>query len=268
MSAFSFSAPHLSAEEERRELEALSVEERLLIIRDVYGSVENYLKQRANHPVANHASVNRRHDDVDFDSIMDDSGFRQSLLSAQNRPSAPSACAQDSETMKRSLEMFHEALEAASHQFGAAAYLEARSKCPELVSLESSPRRFLENANFDVWAAADRVIKYWEIRRLLFGQDRTFLPMTLAGAMAPLVPSLEHGLIFPTHQDAFGRMVVFFDRSRATKKVASRDEIAQCFFYVFHKVCSTEGSGSIGRDFVFLVNCRVSTSCTLSPDAR
>jgi hypothetical protein len=139
MTAFSFSAPHLSAEEERRELEDLTVDERLVILRDVYGSVGNYLKQREKHSVANHASAcTRRNDDAGFDQL------------------TPS-CAQDSETKKRSLELFNEALEAALHQFGVTASLEACVKCPELISLEFSPHRFLECANFDVRASASRV---------------------------------------------------------------------------------------------------------------
>ena len=63
-----------------------------------------------------------------------------------------------------------------------AAYSRAVERCPN----EAGPDKthmFLEAENHDPRAAAVKLAKYWESRVALFGEDRAYLPMTLAGAM-------------------------------------------------------------------------------------
>ena len=96
------------------------------------------------------------------------------------------------------------------------AYNEAVRRAPELVERESDPVAFLRCERWDVWAAAKRYLSYWKVRKYLFG-DRAFLPMTLAGAMAPDVPSLEKRVSVLLPSDDFGRPVHFADRSKLTK---------------------------------------------------
>jgi hypothetical protein len=55
-------------------------------------------------------------------------------------------------------------------------YAKALEVAPELVSTESDPMRFLRYTNFNVAAAAQRLVLYWKRRCELFG-DRAFRPL-------------------------------------------------------------------------------------------
>jgi hypothetical protein len=57
------------------------------------------------------------------------------------------------------------------------AYLQAMQRCPELVATESDPCRFLIRDDYNVWAAARRLVAYWEARRELFGETRAYRPI-------------------------------------------------------------------------------------------
>jgi hypothetical protein len=56
------------------------------------------------------------------------------------------------------------------------AYAEAYESCPHLIRSESPPIYWLRYAKYDVWAAAQRMVKYWEWRKVLF-KERAFLPL-------------------------------------------------------------------------------------------
>jgi hypothetical protein len=58
--------------------------------------------------------------------------------------------------------------------------LEARSCIPVLANDEAPPMRFLRFEQYNAWAAASRLAKYWDERKEFFG-DRAFLPMNLTG---------------------------------------------------------------------------------------
>mmetsp|Transcript_14398 Transcript_14398/g.23325 ORF Transcript_14398/g.23325 Transcript_14398/m.23325 type:complete len:347 (-) Transcript_14398:1825-2865(-) len=60
------------------------------------------------------------------------------------------------------------------------AFLEAMERVPYLVEQESPPIDFLRAEGFNTWAAAERCVKYWELRVWLFG-ERAWLPMTSTG---------------------------------------------------------------------------------------
>ena len=78
------------------------------------------------------------------------------------------------------LNEFYDALET-FEQEEKDAYMEAMSKVPYLVEIESPPIDFLRAENFNnYYAAAERCINYWELRLWLFG-DRAWLPMTSTG---------------------------------------------------------------------------------------
>ena len=55
-------------------------------------------------------------------------------------------------------------------------------RCPDEVS-DVKRLAFVEHEGGDVSKAALRLIKYWNFRLELFGDDRCYLPMTLLGAM-------------------------------------------------------------------------------------
>jgi hypothetical protein len=57
------------------------------------------------------------------------------------------------------------------------AYLEAVERAPELVQRESDPAAFLRCEKYDSRAAAHRLVRYWNVRKMVFGPERAFLPM-------------------------------------------------------------------------------------------
>lgn len=104
------------------------------------------------------------------------------------------------------------------------AFLQACQQCPELIQRESSPMLFLLRADFNSWAAAARLAKYWDMRYQAFGPDRAFLPVLDLSGNGALPPfSVNYvatgvGTILPP--DDQGRPVLFIDRSRLTDDFA------------------------------------------------
>lgn len=116
------------------------------------------------------------------------------------------------------------------------AYVVAVAKCPELALNDRSRRlsmlRRMENiaaataAGGDVDCprlAARRLVRYWEERRNVFGDDLCYLPMTLHGAMRDEVASImAHTVhrILP-EVDRGGRDVLLSDVSKAVRETLS-----------------------------------------------
>jgi len=97
-----------------------------------------------------------------------------------------------------------------------AAYLEALKRAPHLVETESNPSCFLQRENFNYWAAAARIVAYWEERKKGFG-DRAFLPLTLVGdsALSPeAIRALREGVLLLLPNDSEGRSVVCYDQAK------------------------------------------------------
>ena len=61
------------------------------------------------------------------------------------------------------------------------AYLKARELCPQLIERESHPLLFLKHKEFDIWAAVNGFVDFWELRMELFTEERAFLPLNLTG---------------------------------------------------------------------------------------
>jgi len=134
-------------------------------------------------------------------------------------------------------------------------YLEAVERVPELVDGESPSIAFLRCQHYDPWSAADRLVAYWKMRKLIFGADRAFLPMTLDGSMASEVQYLEKGIVLLLPDDKHGRPVVFWNRTGSTAAVAPRDSVARCWWYAMQQIlnaASTTGYviivGAVGYD--------------------
>jgi hypothetical protein len=205
MSAFPFSAPIVTPEEEQAEREALSEEERLRIHNEVYGS-EVEIKET--------------------DAMVE----KAVLLLQEALNEIPDESKQ--------------------------AYLEALERAPLLVERESEPIAFLRCEKYDAWAAAHRLVAYWEARKKWFGPDRAFLPMTQTGAMAEDMEYSEKALITMLPDDDHGRPVVCYDRIRLTADVAPRASVLRCCFYVMHVLSEQERSQK--RGCVAICNYRVS----------
>jgi hypothetical protein len=90
------------------------------------------------------------------------------------------------------------------------AYLEALSRVPHLVELESNPDQYLDFLGYDPWKAALRVVEYWKTRVDLFG-ERAFLPMEISGegALSPEdIRVLETGSFMVLPNNKYGQAVV------------------------------------------------------------
>ena len=70
------------------------------------------------------------------------------------------------------------------------------------------------------------MVAYWKMRRKVFGDEKAFLPMVMAGALR------EEGLIIVQKDivgvlpnDEHGRGVLYYDRIRAVPPLASRNGV-------------------------------------------
>lgn len=113
-------------------------------------------------------------------------------------------------------------------------YLEAVDRAPLLVEQESNVHWFLRAEESQPWAAAERLVNYWELRRWLFG-ERAWLPLTATGdgALSPTdVELLETGFctLLPM-EDVHGRGILCFQVPK-DKLNADRLAMARVTFYV------------------------------------
>jgi hypothetical protein len=136
------------------------------------------------------------------------------------------------------------------------AYLEALERVPLLVERESDPISFIRCEKYDAWAAARRLVAYWEVRKKLFGSDRAFLPMTQTGAMAEDMEYAEKGSTTMLPDDDHGRPVVCWDRVRSMAAVIPRASALRCGFYFFQVLSEQERAQKGG--YVVMINYRVS----------
>jgi hypothetical protein len=135
-------------------------------------------------------------------------------------------------------------------------YLEALERAPLLVERESDAIRFLRCEEYDAWAAARRLVAYWEVRKKFFGPERAFLPMTQTGAMAEDMVYLEKGFNTMLPDDDHGRPVVCWDRVSSAAAVIPRASVLRCGFYLLHVLSEQERAQKGG--YVSMINYRVS----------
>jgi hypothetical protein len=112
------------------------------------------------------------------------------------------------------------------------AYLHAVRTVPALVQLESPALRYLRFDSYNTWAAARRLVDYWQGRVELFGLERAYLPLRLTPSPSPAnatetsssrIPSalddldvevVNCGTYMVLPKDSAGRPVLLHDRSR------------------------------------------------------
>jgi hypothetical protein len=164
--------------------------------------------------------------------------------------------------LEKSLSMLLDALKGLPDEVKAS-YLQAMECAPEVVEHESPPIAFLRCENYDPWAAAHRLVRYWTLRKQIFGADRAFLPMTLDGAMyhQDSEEVERHALAFPLEDDMHGRPVLVWNRVGAA--LVPRAVAVRCVFYAMSKMALREDFSLKG--WVAVVNFQVSkhniTSC-------
>jgi len=140
------------------------------------------------------------------------------------------------------------------------AYLQALIRCPELVATESDKHLFLMFDNFDTHVAAKRLVKYWETRKTIFGDD-AFLPLRLEdGALTPEdVEHIETGAFCLLPGDEHGRCIIYHDRSRFDRlNHLSHMSILRATWYILHVALEKDNSRENGVVILMTSNCGIS----------
>jgi len=80
------------------------------------------------------------------------------------------------------------------------------------------------------------LIKYWDKRIFIFGEEKAFLPLTLEGALRDDEVALERGFsrLVPGAKDPMGRSIVFLDPSRLDRSKYERNSMVRATWYVLH----------------------------------
>lgn len=132
-------------------------------------------------------------------------------------------------------------------------YRRALADYPHLVTNERR-MQFLECEEYDAALAARRLAKHWKLRMELFGADRCFLPMTMAGAMKGEVEKVVERRIeqlLPV-TDTAGRAILYEDASRRNLAEYSMEQEARGVWYMLETL--TEIPEVRRRGVVIIVN--------------
>ena len=210
MPVFSFTAPHITPEEEKLEREQLSDNERQELYNDLCGG-ESFAND-GQQPVEFKSPVDDGNtlitDNNDFREELDDPERLQQLLEEMEiliRTKIPGARKKD--------------------------YLDAKQRAPILIETEANPINFLRCEKSSVEAATNRMLLYWETRKKVFGETKAYQPLTLQGAFCDDHALIESGILSIMPHDTFGRGVLFFDRIRAIPPLATRQAMVRVVFY-------------------------------------
>ena len=132
-------------------------------------------------------------------------------------------------------------------------YMKAMTTCPDLVTKESDPVRFLRCCQWDPQRSAKRLVQYWKTRRTIFG-ERAFLPLDQTGdgtldRKDLNVLSSSYMMILPN--DTSGHSVLFCDGSRLAR--SSRDSRLRCTFYMFSVAAENEVTQADGAILIYVL---------------
>lgn len=95
-------------------------------------------------------------------------------------------------------------------------YAQALQAAPHLFLEETHPIKWLRTCDFDPWAAAECMARYWKHRRRVFGADRWLLPLQQSNNVSLLPMDLElmrtgYGIVFDEY--------IILDHSRLTTHI-------------------------------------------------
>lgn len=107
-----------------------------------------------------------------------------------------------------------------------AAYLRAVIRSPDEANSQTHQIAMLQREEHDARRAARRIARYWEERKLAFGEARAFLPMTLHGALSDDVASMLESRIYHVlaDRDDAGRTILSCDLTRVDSTPIEIDE--------------------------------------------
>mmetsp|Transcript_2658 Transcript_2658/g.3857 ORF Transcript_2658/g.3857 Transcript_2658/m.3857 type:complete len:187 (-) Transcript_2658:613-1173(-) len=101
----------------------------------------------------------------------------------------------------------------------------AMAQCPAQCNDEEK-RNFLWRVEFDPEKAAKRMVKYWEWRRELFGEDRCFAPMNRGGTLRSENKALQYSLLYVLPAtDKTGRPIILMDPSQIKMHLYSEEQM-------------------------------------------
>eukprot|EP00977_Amphora_coffeiformis_P001339 scaffold278_cov195-Amphora_coffeaeformis.AAC.24 len=262
----SYTATRLSLEEERAEIQNLSVEEQNRILTDIYGKRRQYptqqqqLRQKA--AELEGEKKGDEYNDVNDREILqdnDDDDDEEEEDCLTGRHETPEFLQRARRELEEAIEMIpeHEKrayLEAVAH----ASTTTSSSSSHKVMETEADALRFLRFCNYNVWAAAQRIVRYWEFRRTHFGAERAFCPLRLYDIDGAAKEGEEDGnhlivrdsaltvqdmeliktggiarLPSPECDDASGRAVIVFDFTRIPDRLLNRSGIVRLVFYIF-----------------------------------
>lgn len=135
------------------------------------------------------------------------------------------------------------------------AYALAKLKCPDELS-DIKRLGFLEHEEGNALLAAERIIRYWDFRLELFGEDRCYLPMTLTGAMHDEMLGIAGGIGYQLlpNTDAYGRGIIHScSKNRNLSKFSMKQEFKALFYYLH---CMMENDDTRRKGFIQMVDGR------------
>lgn len=85
--------------------------------------------------------------------------------------------------------------------------------------------------------ALNRLLRYWELRRRVFGPDHYALPLTLRGAMKDSVEAVKNGFLsLLSEPDGAGRAILYRNCLGYRKGFVEADEVRIDFRSLFEKM--------------------------------
>ena len=102
-------------------------------------------------------------------------------------------------------------------------YRRALQQCPMYVTSESFLLYFLRAEDFHIPNAAKRLVRYWNEKYILFGEDYTFGPITIQSLQPKDLKVIENGGFTILPKDNHGRIVIHRDRVASQVKQNGRD---------------------------------------------
>mmetsp|Transcript_8831 Transcript_8831/g.20428 ORF Transcript_8831/g.20428 Transcript_8831/m.20428 type:complete len:305 (-) Transcript_8831:209-1123(-) len=124
-------------------------------------------------------------------------------------------------------------------------YMEAMSKCPDVVASESNRMQFLRYEDYRPEAAARHLVEYWRYRNSVFGSELAYLPLSKTGALREDCEVLSAGVWSELPDDSEGRAVLYYDRAKGDA-VVKKDGIHRVMFYSVNQLLQRESAQKNG----------------------
>lgn len=126
-------------------------------------------------------------------------------------------------------------------------YLEVYEQTPYLILLETDPLRYILYEKWNIWSAAQRIVKYWAWKKTLFGNINTFKSIfNLTGEIDSALNETEIAIIrsgivsLPFPKDNDGNIIICFNRERAVyPEYEIQDVTTKLRILFFLSVCCT-----------------------------